>query len=252
MPHKPLSTPRQLANLTIIQLSNWRWSWRGTLVTGIAAPLLFVVALGFFARDSGPDALSYVLIGNAVLALMFTLMNRVTSNFAFMRANGALDYFASLPIHKHNLILVIIFAFFLLSLPAVLITIFVGAWILRVPLAPNPLFLPILPLAAVPLAAVGAYIGVRTRTLEDATSIATLLTLVMLGLGPVLIPPDRLPDLLLTLGYLSPATYAASALHQTLLGPITSRLVLDLLVLLLLSIILLWAVARKLQWRERS
>ena len=123
----------------------------GTLVTGIAAPLLFVVALGFFARDSGPDALSYVLIGNVVLALMFTLMNRVTSNFAFMRANGALDYFASLPIHKHNLILATIFAFFLLSLPAVLITIFIGAWILGVPLAVNPLFLPILPLTAIPL-----------------------------------------------------------------------------------------------------
>ena len=56
---------------------------------------------------------------------------------------------------------------------------------------------------------------------------------------------------MITFGYLSPATYAASALRQTLLGPITSRLVLDLLVLLLLSVILLWAVARKLQWRER-
>jgi len=248
---KPLSALAQLANLTVIQLSNWRWSWRGTLVTGIAAPLLSVVALGFFARDSGPEALSYVLIGNVVLALMFTLMTRVTSNFAFMRANGALDYFASLPIHKHNLILATILAFFLLSLPAVFVTIFVGAWILGVPLAPNLLFLPILPLTAIPLAAVGAYIGIRTRTLEDATSIATMLTLVMLGLGPVLIPPDRLPDLLLTLGYLSPATYAASALRQTLLGPITPRLLLDIAVLLLLSIILLWAVARKMQWRER-
>jgi len=137
------------------------------------------------------------------------------------------------------------------ALPAVLITIFVGAWILGVPLVVNPLFLPIFPLTTIPLAAVGAYIGVRTRTLEDATSIATLLTLVMLGLGPVLIPPDRLPDILITLGYLSPATYAASALRQTLLGPITSRLLLDLTVLLILSIILLWAVARKMQWRER-
>jgi ABC-2 type transport system permease protein len=174
------------------------------------------------------------------------------SNFAFMRANGSLDYFASLSIHKHNLILATLFAFFLLSLPAVLITIFVGAWILGAPLTPNPLFLPILPLTAIPLAAVGAYIGIRTRTLEDATSIATMLTLVMLGLGPVLIPPARLPDLLLTLGYLSPATYAASALRQTLLGPITPRLLLDVAVLLLLAIPLLWVVARKMQWREQA
>jgi ABC-2 type transport system permease protein len=35
--------------------------------------------------------------------------------------------------------------------------------------------------------------------------------LVMLGLGPVLIPPDRLPGIMLILGRLSPATYAASA-----------------------------------------
>ena len=78
------------------------------------------------------------------------------------------------------------------------------------------------------------------------------LTLLMLGLGPVVIPPDRLPATLQTIGRLSPATYAASALRQTLLGPVTPQLWLDLGVLLLLGIFVFWMVDRKMDWRQRQ
>ena len=77
-----------------------------------------------------------------------------------------------------------------------------------------------------------------------------ILTFIMTGLGPVVFPPDRLPEILLKLGWLSPATYAASALRQTLLGPITPRLALDLIVLLGLAFVALWIVSRKMDWRN--
>ena len=66
------------------------------------------------------------------------------------------------------------------------------------------------------------------RTQAESGTISTLLTLLMLGLGPVVIPPDRLPAILQAVGRFSPATYAASALRQALLGPITPQLWLDL------------------------
>lgn len=53
-----------------------------------------------------------------------------------------------------------------------------------------------------------------------------LLTSLLAGMGPVLFPPSGLPASLVTLGQLSPATYAASALRQTLIGPLQSRLML--------------------------
>ena len=240
----------QLGDLLLIQLSNWRWSWRGTVITGMITPLVSILALGLFARDSGQVALAYILTGNVVMALTFENLNKVASNFAYMRFTGAFNYFATLPLARAALILASLGAFLLLSLPALLVTLGAGAWLLGVPLAPSPLLLLVVPLAAIPLAALGALIGSSIQRPEDAGNLSLLVTLAMLALGPVLVPPDRLPAPLLTLGLLSPATYAASALRQTLLGPVTARLALDLLVLGGLAVALLWLVGRKMDWRQ--
>ncbi len=52
------------------------------------------------------------------------------------------------------------------------------------------------------------------------------------------------------LGRFSPATYASSALHQVLLGPVNSELLVDLTVLAGLSIVIFWIVERTMQWRR--
>ena len=241
---------QQIWNLLLIELTNWRWSWRSMIVLGTVAPLLSMLGLSVFARDAGAEALTYVLTGNIVLALMFGIMNNVQSHLIFMRFMGSLDYFGTLPVRKSALILAIILAFFLLALPAVLVTTFVGSWLLGIPLQPSLWLLLVIPVCTLPLSGVGALIGVLARTQAEAGTISTLLTLVMLGLGPVVIPPDRLPQFLQTLGWFSPATYAASALRQTLLGPVTPRLWLDLAVMLLVGSFVFWLVDRKMDWRQ--
>ena len=78
----------------------------------------------------------------------------------------------------------------------------------------------------------------------------TVLTLLMIALGPVVIPPERSPGFALVLGYLSPATYAASALRQTMVGPLTARIALDLGVLAGITVLSLWLVGQKMNWRR--
>ena len=67
----------QLVDLVLIELTNWRWSWRGTLIGGILTPLFTIVALGVFARDGGTEALVYVMTGNMVVSLLFGTMGNV-------------------------------------------------------------------------------------------------------------------------------------------------------------------------------
>jgi ABC-2 type transport system permease protein len=67
----------------------------------------------------------------------------------------------------------------------------------------------------------------------------------------VLIPPDRLPGIMLILGRLSPATYAASALRQALLGPLTEQIVFDLAVLAGVTMVVFLLVGRKMDWRQK-
>ena len=240
----------QLLDLILIQLSNWRWTWRSMVVVSIVTPLLGIAALGIFARDSGHEALVYVLTGNLILSLVFGTLSKVCSNFSFMRIRGMQHYFATLPIQSSSLVLATIIAFFLLSLPSTLITLVIGALYLGLQVHLSPLLLLVLPLAASSLSGIGAIIGARARSPEEGDAISMLVSLGLVGLGPVMAPPDRLPDFLVALGAFSPATYAASALRQTLLGPVTARLPLDLAVLALFSLVTLWWVSRKMDWRQ--
>jgi ABC-2 type transport system permease protein len=184
-----------------------------------------------------------------VLNLMFENQDKVCNNFAFMRAVGMLNYFAALPIQRYSLVLATVLAFLLLSLPSLAITSLVGILFLHVKLSPSPLICLVIPLVAIPLAGIGALIGTAAHTPEEAGSISMVLTFLMTGLGPVIFPPDRLPEILVKFGWLSPATYAASALRQSLLGPITPRFVIDLVVMFGLAAATLWLVSRKMDWR---
>lgn len=241
----------QFVDILLIELTNWRWSWRSMVIVATIAPLFSILALGFFAHGAGAATLGYILIGNLVLALMFGAMNNVQNHLVYMRIHGTLDYFASLPVRKHFLILAVVAAFFLLSLPSLLTTMLLGSLLLGLTLHVNLLILLVIPLCTLPLAALGALIGSAARNPQEAGSFSLLLTLLLMAIGPVVAPPDRMPNTLLALGYLSPATYAASALRQTLLGPVTGRLALDLIVLTAFTALLFGLTVRRIDWRQR-
>lgn len=247
---KPHPLLVQFGDLFLMEISNWRWSWRSVVITGMIAPMFSIMAIGLFARASGPGATAYVLTGNIVLALMFTNMSRMASRFAYMRMAGTLAYYAALPIRRFALILATAAAFLTISLPAVIFTSLFGSYFLGIKLVPHPLLLVVLPLCTLSLAGIGALLGTTLRTLDAVLSVTQVLTFMLLALGPVLIPPERLPPFMYWVGHFSPATYAASALRQTLLGGITMRLWVDFAVLLGFCLGSFWLTGRKMDWRQ--
>jgi ABC-2 type transport system permease protein len=240
----------ELGSLLFIELNNWRWSWRSMLVTGTLAPVLSILALGIFARDSGPLALAYVFTGNLVLSLIFGNMRSIQSLMVFLRFRGTLDYFATLPVRRSMVLLAMVLAFLLLAALSLLVTLVLGVVFLHVPVSIHPLVLLVIPLCALPLSGIGVLIGAIARAPEEAGALNLVVTLLLTGVGPVIIPSDRLPGWLISLGFLSPATYAASALRQVLLGPLTPRLWLDVGMLVGLGVGIFWLVTRKLDWRS--
>lgn len=241
----------QVTDLFLIEMTNWRWSWRYMLLTATLTPMAAILGMGVFARDSGPEALAFVLTGNAVVSLIFGTMSNVESRFSFMRLRGGLDYYSSLPVRRYALIVAVVLSFLLLSLPSLVVTVGLGALILGVRVALHPVVLIVVPLCAVCMAGVGALIGCSVPEPSQGGAINLLVTMIMMGLGPVLVPPDRLPGVLLVLGRLSPATYAASALRQALLGPVTGQILVDLVVLAAISAVVLGIVGQVMDWRQR-
>ncbi|MCE2471943.1 MAG: ABC transporter permease [Anaerolineae bacterium] len=246
---KAHSYPVQLVDLVLIELSNWRWSWRSIVVVSALVPLFSMVGLSVYARDLGSEALHTVFSGSLVMSLMFGNLGNIQSHLVFMRFQGTLEYFATLPIHKHTLMLAIIIAFFLLSFPALLTLLIIGSALLEISLAPHPLLLLVIPLCVLPMSAVGALIGVSVRNPQEGGSLSVLTTFLLAGLGPVLFPAERLPGLLNHIGVINPAARAASALRQTLIGPRSEQIALDLTILFGFTLCIFYVVGKKLDWR---
>ena len=241
----------QLADLCLIELSNWRWTWRSTVTVSMILPLTGMIALAFYGRESGQAALGAIFSGSLVMSLMFGNLRNIQAHIIFMRMEGTLEYFATLPIHKNGLLLAIILAFFALSLPSLLATLLIGSAILDLPLSIHPLALLVIPLCVAPMSAIGALIGVYAREPQQGNSLSLLVTFAFAGLGAVIVPAEQLPAALQRIGMFNPAALAASALRQTLLGPVTDGLALDLLLLCAFALLILSLVSRKLDWRER-
>ncbi|MBN1873956.1 MAG: ABC transporter permease [Anaerolineae bacterium] len=244
------SVPSQVLDLFLMEMTNWRWCWRSAILSGIVTPLFSLLGLGVFARDSGTEALVYVMTGNVVVSLLFGTMNNVQSRVQWMRFQGGLDYIATLPVHRYAFVLSMVAAFFLLNLPSIIITMALGPWLLNIPITLHPLVVLIVPFCAVPLAGLGAVLGLLGRTQQEAHNLTFLTTLLMTGLGPVIVPPDHLPGFMLVLGRFSPATYASSALRQVVIGPITTRLGFDLAVLGGIAVVSMWWIGRQMNRRE--
>lgn len=245
----PPQFPQVVWDLFRIQLSNWRWSWRQMVLTGMLTPTVSLAALGVFAKRTGTDATGYVLAGSVTMALLFQTQNKVASNFAFMKNTGAFDFYASFPVRREALILGTVAAFTLLALPALILTSVLGVLLLHIQIDISPLVLPAIVVAILPFAGLGAWIGSRSRAVEEASSLSLASTLAMVAAGPVTIPRDLLPSFLIWLGYLNPATYASSLLRQTLIGPLGSTALVDFGVLTIFAVAAWLLTQRRMSWR---
>lgn len=244
---QPLSI--QFWDLLLIQLTNWRWSWRSHLLLSTIAPLLSTVALGFFAANDGENSRITILIGSVVMSLLFGIAGQISSHFAFIRQTGQLDFFATLPITRLAFLLATVWAFFLISLPSAVFTLLLGSAILQVSLNIHILIIVVLPVMSVSLCGFGILIGLLSRNIHEAGMMMNLVNFLLVG--PVLIPRDLLPDWLGIATLLSPATYGADALRQVALdAPPLLPLSLDLAVLMATGAGLLWLATRWIDWRR--
>ncbi len=239
----PQSAMAQLLDLTKLQLSNWRWSWKPMLITGVLSPILTIILLGTVGRDADVSAKQYVLTGAIVMALLFENQNKVAANFSFMREEGTLDYFRTVPVRLILLAPATLAAFFVMSLPAIAVTIAFGQWFLDLPIHPSLWLAVVIPLSAVSLAGIGATIGVLAPSQEASGSISMFAALVLIFLGPVMIAPESLPEVLRNIGLVSPSAHAASALRQSLFGPVQVSALLQSVAFLAVVAVITLAIA---------
>lgn len=194
-------------------------------VRAARGPLLFVATLQSLGivvllrgviRHDGHTTASAIVAGSTVLVAAFVGLNLLAQRFGALRARGALDYYAALPISGASVVLGTTASYATFAIPGALITAAAGAAMYDLSFSYFWLAVPTAVVAGIALSAVGAAIGLLLPRPELATVMGQLAMTAVLFLG--VIPPGHMPAAVRGLRDVLPSTYAVDALAAALRG----------------------------------
>lgn len=185
-------------------------------------PLLFVASfqsigilllLRGVVDDASTVTKQSVVAGATVLVVAFVALNLLAQRFGALRAQGALDYYAAMPVPGSAVVLGTASSYATFAVPGSVVTAVTGCLLYGLPLGRLWVLAPVVVLAGASLAGVGALIGLLAPRPELATVAGQLGMSLVLFVG--IIPRDRLPEAVQLLRAVVPASYAVDALAET-------------------------------------
>ena len=215
----PASAPSFLIAVAAVyagQLSRVRAARGPLLFVATLQSLGIVVLLRGVIRHDGRSTAAAIVAGSTVLVAAFVGLNLLAQRFGALRARGALDYYAALPISGASVVLGTTASYATFAVPGALLTAVVGAAMYGLSFTHLWLALPAVLVAGIALSAVGAVLGLLLPRPELATVAGQLAMTAVLFLG--VIPPSHLPVAMRGVRDVLPSTYAVDALAAALRG----------------------------------
>jgi ABC-2 type transport system permease protein len=174
----------------------------------------------------------------------------LVTRIGWARQSKEFHYWIALPVAKLLLILAIVSVSLVFALPGLLGTYVFGNLLLGLPFhASSWVLIPLIPLGVLPLAGLGALLGISARNGETANILSNLLIIFVGIFSPVMLPLDSLPAPLRIFSLFIPTTYVADA-FRAVLGEHGTNLTFDLIILTLFSAVLLTITYFRLDWRN--
>jgi len=218
--------------------------------------ILLPAGILFFVTTTGaataPDAQRYIAAGALTASLAMGPALMLCVRFGIANENDEFDYWASLPVPRLSLILALVSAHLLFSLPGVLVLGVLALVFLGVTLPALLAALLLVPLAALAMTGVGAVLGARAPNSIAGNLLGNLLLATALFLSPLMNRIDAYPGFLRPVAFAVPTTYVADAFRHVLAAePTYLPLAVDLAILAAIIAVGLTAVHRLLDWRGR-
>ncbi|AZR72045.1 hypothetical protein BBF96_00725 [Anoxybacter fermentans] len=160
-----------------------------------------------------------------------------------------LDYFATLPFSKLQLILGFTTISTIFTIPGMLLTLFIGKLWLNFPIVFHPMIVVVMIFSGLSMVGLGTLYGVCARNGHHANMLNNITMMIIMFLSPVLIPIENLPVIFRYTSKLFPTSYAADAFRSVLLGVVDKTFYINLTCLILFTIGLLYFAVKKLDWR---
>jgi ABC-2 type transport system permease protein len=213
------SAPSFIASVAAVyagQLARVRAARGPLLFVATLQSLGIVILLRGVVRQDGRTTAAAIVAGSTVLVAAFVGLNLLAQRFGALRARGALDYYAALPINGAAVVLGTTASYATFAIPGALLTAVVGAAMYDLSFSYLWLAVPTTIAAGIALSAVGAAIGLLLPRPELSTVAGQLAMTAVLFLG--VIPPSHMPIGVRGLRDALPSTYAVDALAAALRG----------------------------------
>jgi ABC-2 type transport system permease protein len=196
------------------------------IVASIQSVGLIVLLRGIVSGGPGPEQ-QQLVAGATVLVVAFVALNLLAQRIGYLKASGALDYYAALPVPPAAVVLAMAAAYASFAVPGTLVTAVAGALLYDLSFGHLWVVVPAVLLAGAALSGLGAALGLLLPRPELATVAGQLGMTLVLFLG--MIRGARMPGALRAVRAVVPSTYAADALAVALgpdpdLGAVAGRL----------------------------
>ncbi|HZG93237.1 MAG TPA: ABC transporter permease [Mycobacteriales bacterium] len=185
------------------------------IVASIQSVGLIVLLRGIVSGGPGAEQ-QQLVAGATVLVVAFVALNLLAQRVGYLKASGALDYYAALPVPPAAVVLAMAAAYASFAVPGTLVTALVGVLLYDLSFAHFWVVAPAVALAGAALAGLGAALGLALPRPELATVSGQLGMTLVLFLG--MVRGARMPDALRLVRAAVPSSYAADALAIAL-GP---------------------------------
>jgi ABC-2 type transport system permease protein len=242
-PSKSAATGR-LGRFTVLirmQFARLRTSWRPYLIVSSVMPLGIAVLMRAVMDSSQVEAFGkQIVAGCAVLAIAMTAVVMLAQRVAWLKENGALDYYAILPVPRTAVVGAVLLSFAVFSLPGTIVVVVLGAQLFDLSLAALWAAVPVWALGSFALTGLGVAIGFGAPDEQLAGMYSNLAMMAVLFMG--ILPPRRIPGWLGPVRAVLPSTYAVDALKPGLRGVVSASMGVDMLVLVIFGALSFWAV----------
>lgn len=239
----------QFCRVVAIQLLEFRTAWIYLVVFGCVVPLGLVFWMSRMGGEMTLDKAVFILGGNLVTSIVYGPTSGMIGKIGWGKEHRTFDYWASLPLPKLGWVLATVTVYLLLALPSVAIIFAVSALALGIPLVNGLVLIPLIPLGALSMVGLGAFLGLISPNGQTSNLFGNAMIGVVTFLTPTLLPLEQMPTVMQWIARCLPTTYAADAFRLALAGEYGSALAIDAGILLLSSLVFLWALAKRLDFR---
>lgn len=239
---------RDTLYLTWTQILNVRTGWVWYFLLSSFIPLLTLFFL-FMVLGYQIKWAIYVVTGNVVFAVVLGSLNTLAEQMGWMKQSRFFEHYAALPISKLSLIFALVIRCTLFSFPAMAGVLLIGKLLFKLPIIIHPLLPVVFTLSGFALSGLGALIGITSTNANRANIAVRVVFPILVFTAPVLIPLQNLPKILQWTSLIMPTTYIANTFRATLSGDFNLYFWIDMGIILLFTIVSLYLVARKFDWR---